>query len=137
MQSCKGKSYMSILSIFFSAIFAGPRFAEVQKFCFHYHHDITTSPLYSDRSFFRPNATSFQGSSRRLRQMTPLSHACILHCARAASIERISSIFFLFLPVYTSVCNIFSDRSNYDRGRPFSSTLQLWASGTRRSRVTG
>ena len=136
MQSCKGKSYMSILSIFFSAIFAGPRFAEVQKFCFHHHHDITTSPLYSDRSFFRPNATSFQGSSRRLRQMTPLSHACILHCFRAASIERISSIFFYFYQFIRACVIFFSDRSNYDRGRPFSSTLQLWASGTRRSRVT-
>lgn len=38
VQSCTGKLLMSIFSLFFfPAIFAGPRFVKIQKFC--YHHD--------------------------------------------------------------------------------------------------
>ena len=29
------KSYMSCFSVFFSSIFAGPRFVEIKKFCYH------------------------------------------------------------------------------------------------------
>ena len=36
VQSYKGKSWISIFSFFFlSAIFAGPRFVEIQKLCYH------------------------------------------------------------------------------------------------------
>ena len=35
VQSCTGKSYLSVFKSFFPAIFAKPRFVEIQKFCFH------------------------------------------------------------------------------------------------------
>ena len=36
VQSCTGKSYMSFFfSFFFSVVFAGPRFVEIQKSCYH------------------------------------------------------------------------------------------------------
>ena len=51
VQSCTGKSYMSILSLFsFSVIFAGARFVAIQKFC--YHGKVTLRlPLYSEGNF--------------------------------------------------------------------------------------
>ena len=40
--------------------------------------------------------------------MAPLSHACILHCARAASIKHISLFFFLFyFYQFIRACEIF------------------------------
>ena len=58
--------------------------------------------------------------------MTPLSHACILHCARAASIERISSIFFYFYQFIRACVIFFQTEATMTGGGRFH---QLFSSG--------
>ena len=58
--------------------------------------------------------------------MTPLSHARILHCARAASIERISSIFFYFYQFIRTCVLFFQTEVTMTGGGRFH---QLFSSG--------